>query len=199
MPGMTARRFARRLGLDGNPLRRRTDKVAACLAALLVLAFLIGAPLMSIAAVGWAGRTGATGQSVTRSWRQVPAVPEQAVPARSLSRGVLGHFRVQARWTAPGGRARAAAIPVSAGMAAGRPVPPWLDAAGRPAGPPRSQRAVLARQAAGAVVATAALGIVLLCLAWAGRWVLDRRRLANWEAAWAAVGPQWTKRFRSRG
>jgi hypothetical protein len=39
----------------------------------------------------------------------------------------------------------------------------------------------------------------LLCLAWAGRWVLDRRRLAGWEAAWAAVGPHWTKRFRSRG
>jgi len=58
---------------------------------------------------------------------------------------------------------------------------------------------VPAREAAAAVIATAALGIVLLCLAWAGRWVLDRRRLANWETAWAAVGPQWTRRFRSRG
>ncbi len=50
-----------------------------------------------------------------------------------------------------------------------------------------------------AVAVPAALGIVLLCLAWAGRWVLDRRRLADWEAAWADVGPQWTRRFRSRG
>jgi hypothetical protein len=58
---------------------------------------------------------------------------------------------------------------------------------------------VLARQATTAVVATVALGIVLLCLAWAGRRVFDRRRLANWEAAWATVEPQWTKRFRSRG
>jgi hypothetical protein len=163
------------------------------------MAFLIGAPLISIAAVGWAGRTGAAGQSVTRSWRQVSAVPEQVAPGRSFSRGVLGHFRVQARWTAPDGPGRAAAIPVSADMAAGRTVQPWLDAAGGPAGPPRSHRAVLARQAAVAVVATAALGIVLLCLAWAGRWVLDRRRLANWEAAWAVVGPQWAKRFRPRG
>ena len=24
---------------------------------------------------------------------------------------------------------------------------------------------------------------------------LDRRRLAGWDAAWAAVGPQWTKRL----
>jgi len=29
--------------------------------------------------------------------------------------------------------------------------------------------------------------------------VLDRRRLADWEAAWAAVDPQWTRRFLSRG
>ena len=28
---------------------------------------------------------------------------------------------------------------------------------------------------------------------------LTGRRLAAWEAAWADVGPQWTKRFRSRG
>ena len=136
---------------------------------------------------------------MTQSWGQVPAVPEQAAQGRSFSRGILADFRVQARWTAPDGPRRAAAIPVSAGMAAGHTVPPWLDAAGGPVGPPRTHRAVLAGQAAAAVVATAALGIVLLCLAWAGRWVLDRRRLANWEAAWAAVGPQWTKRFRSRG
>jgi hypothetical protein len=58
---------------------------------------------------------------------------------------------------------------------------------------------VLADEATAAVIATAAVGIALLCLAWAGRWLLDRRRLANWEAAWAAVGPQWTRRFRSRG
>jgi hypothetical protein len=195
---MTATRFARRLGLDGNPLRRRTDKVAACLAALLVMAFLIGAPIISIAAVRWAGRAWVGGQSVTRSWSQVPTVPEQAAPGRSYNRGILGDFRVQAQRTAPDGLGRAAAIPVSAGMAAGHKVPPWLDAAGRPVGRPRTHRAVLAGQAAAAVVATAALGIVLLCLTWAGRWVLDRRRLANWEAAWAAVGPQWTKRFRSQ-
>jgi hypothetical protein len=33
----------------------------------------------------------------------------------------------------------------------------------------------------------------------AGHWVLDRRRLADWKAEWATVGPQRTRRFRSRG
>jgi len=42
-------RLARRLGLDSNPLRRRTDRIAGCLGAGLLAAFLIGAPLLSIA------------------------------------------------------------------------------------------------------------------------------------------------------
>jgi hypothetical protein len=196
---MKATRLVRRLGLDGNPLRRRTDRAAVCLAALLLAMFLIGAPVLSIAAIGWAGGTGATGPQAARSWHQVSAVLRQAAPAPSFSRGVLGFTLAQARWTAPDGRARAGLIPVSAGLAAGHTVPLWVDKAGLPTGPPPSHRAVLAREATAGVVATAALGIVLLSLASVGRWVLDRRRLAGWEAAWAAVGPQWTKRFRSRG
>ena len=196
---MTATRLTRRLGLDGNPLRRRTDKIAACFAALLLAMFSIGAPVLSIAAIGWAGRTGATGQQAARSWHQISAVLRQAKPAPSFSREALGFTLVQARWTAPDGRARSGSIPVSAGLAAGHRAPLWVDEAGMPTGPPPSHRAVLAREAAAGVVATAALGIVLLCLASLGRWVLDRRRLADWEAAWAAVGPQWTRRFRSRG
>jgi hypothetical protein len=195
---MTATRLARKLGLDGNPLRRRTDKIAACFAALLLAMFLIGAPVLSVTAIDWAGRTGATGQAV-RSWHQVSAVLRQAAPVPSFSRGALGLALAQARWIAPDGRARTGAIPVSAGLAAGHTVRLWVDAAGLPTGPPPSRRATLAREATAGAVATVALGIMLLCLASAGRWVLDRRRLANWEAAWAAVGPQWTRRFRSRG
>jgi hypothetical protein len=33
---MKTLRLARRLGLDGNPLRRRTDKIAVCLTALFL-------------------------------------------------------------------------------------------------------------------------------------------------------------------
>jgi hypothetical protein len=189
---MTVARLARRLGLDGNPLRRRTDKIAGCLAAMLVVVFLIGAPMLSVTAVGWAGRAGTIG-------RQVSAVLRQAAPAPSFSKEVLGSSRVPARWTAPNGRPRAGPILVGTGMTAGHTVPLWVDAAGAPTGPPPTRATVLARKAAAGVVATVALGIVLWCLAKAGRWVLDRRRFADWEAAWATVGPRWTERFRFRG
>jgi hypothetical protein len=52
---MTTPRLARSLGLDGNPLRRRSDKIAACLAALLMAVFLISAPMLSMAAARWTG------------------------------------------------------------------------------------------------------------------------------------------------
>jgi hypothetical protein len=196
---MKTTRLARRLALDGNPLRRHTDKIAAGLAALLVAVFLIGAPFLSVAAVGWAGHHGAADLRAKRSWRQVPAVLLQAAPAPAAGE-VPGYSRVLARWRAPDGRTRTGQIPVSTEMAAGRTVRLWVDAAGSPAGPPLTRRPESpTREAAAAVGAAAALGIMLLCLAWAGRWMLDRRRLAGWEAEWAVVGPQWAKRFRSRG
>ena len=196
---MTAKRLARQLGLDGNPLRRRTDKIAACLAAVLVMVFVIGAPVLSLAAIGWAGHTGAGRQQAARSSYVVPAVLRQASRQPSFKGGIGGVSVVQARWTAPDGRARAGAIPVSVGLTAGRTVPLWVDVAGWPTGPPPSHSAVLARESAAAVGITVTLAILLLCLAGGGRWVINRRRAADWEAAWAAVGPQWTRRFRSRG
>jgi len=57
---------------------------------------------------------------------------------------------------------------------------------------------VVADEVRAATVAVIALGIVLLGLMGAGRLLLDRRALAGWEQAWAAVGPQWTRRFRYR-
>jgi hypothetical protein len=196
VPGMKRRRLARRLGLDRNPLRRRTDKIGACVAILLLAGFLIGAPLLSVAAAGWATRAGASGQRAERSWRQVSASLVRP-PVISVG-GVSGYSWVPARWTAPDGRARTGEIPVSTALAADHTIRLWVDAAGSPTGPPH-HRSVVADEAAASAVATGALGIVLLGLAWACRRPLDRRRLTDWEAGWAAVGPQWTKSFRSQG
>ena len=45
-------------------------------------------------------------------------------------------------------------------------------------------------------LAPAALALLLLGLAWLVRRVMDRRRLAAWEADWALTGPRWTRRRR---
>jgi hypothetical protein len=197
---MMTTRIARELGLDGNPLRRRTDKIGARLAALQLTVFLIGAPFLSVAAVGWAAHHWSADLRAKRSWRQVSAVLLQGAAAPVSTGRIVGYYQVLDRWTTPDGRARTGRLLVSADMLARRTVPLWVDSAGSPTGFPLNHRClVLAHETTAAAVATMALGIVLLCLAWAGRWVLDRSRLADREAAWAAVGPEWTKRFPSRG
>ena len=195
---MTASRLARRLGLDGNPLRRRTDKIAACLAVLLVAVFLIGAPAVSMAAIGWTSRVAVAGQQAARSWRQVPAVVYKLAPPTAASE-LDGYSWVVARWTAPDGKARAGQLPVSGAVAVGQTIRLWVNQAGTPADPPPSHGLVVLDEAEAAALAVVALGAVLLGLACAGQRVLHRRRLARWEAGWAVVGPQWTRRFRSRG
>ncbi len=193
-------RLARRFGLDNNPLRRRTDKIAACLRAGLLTAFLIGAPLLSVAAAGWAGHVGAAEQRAQRAWHEVSAVLLRSAPSPAVyASGLDGGAWVPARWTSPDGRTRTGEIDVSTGLAAGQTVPIWVTTAGSPTGPPLTHRALVARTVMAAVVAPVLLGIALACLGGLARWVLDRRRLAGWGTAWASVGPQWTKRFWSRG
>jgi hypothetical protein len=196
---MKSPRLARILGLDGNPLRRRTDKIATGAAALLLAVFLIGAPLLSAAAAGWAARSGAAQLRAERSWHRVSAILLHAAPAPVGVGGVLVDPLVAARWIAPEGRTRTGRIPVSTRLAAGSTVRLWVNVTGTPTGPPMDHRQVVAYEATAAAVTSVVVGITLLCLAWAGRRVLDRRRLAAWESAWAAVGPPWTRRFRSRG
>lgn len=196
---MITTRLARRIGLDRNPLRRRTDQAATAVTLVLLAVFLLGAPLLGAAAAGWAARTAAADRQAARSWRQVPAVLlDSTAVSASLDGFGFSSWGI-GRWTAPDGRTRTGEIPVSAGLTAGQVVPLWVDRAGSPTGPPVSRRAAAAREIGAAVVASIALGILLLCLAAAARWLLDRRRLADWEAAWTTVGPQWTRRFRSRG
>jgi hypothetical protein len=192
--------LAGRLGLDGNPLRRRTDRIGTWLAAQCLVVALVGVPLVGIAVFGWAARAGAAEQRAERSWREVSAVLLRSVPAPdSVAGGLFGYSWVPARWTAPDGRVRSGHIPVEVGLAAGRKVAMWVDATGMPVDVPLTHRAVLARALTAAAVAGILLVAVLSLLACAGRAAIGRRRLADWGLAWAIVGPQWTKRFRSRG
>jgi hypothetical protein len=47
-----------------------------------------------------------------------------------------------------------------------------------------------------AVFAPVLLGLLLLILMGMLDHILERRRLASWDQAWSAVGPQWTRRLR---
>jgi hypothetical protein len=78
-----------------------------------------------------------------------------------------------------------------AGFAAGAVVTVWVDAAGRLAGPPAQPPQHDSWALADGMVAVLLLAELLWGVGLAARGVVDRRRLAAWDAEWRAIGPIW--------
>jgi hypothetical protein len=192
-------RIAVRLGLDGNPLRRHTDRISVLSTAALVTVFLAVAPVASVAVAHTVAVNASAEQHVQRTWREVQATLEQdaVIPPGEY----LGGYDswAWARWRTPAGHPMRGLIAARLGAEAGTRVPIWIQPSGQWAGTPlsptsASQRVVLAIMGTPIVLAAALVGV------WAVvRRLLDRRRLAGWEAGWDAVGPVWTKQFHTRG
>jgi hypothetical protein len=167
--------------------------------AVLLAVFLVGGPLLGVAA-GRQTDAGTLAQARAQaSWHQVRAV--------LLARGAQGladfggdwaALSAPARWTA-GGRARTGRVPAGAADRPGQAVRVWVNGAGRPTGAPPGQADLPLR--IGLAVTGTELGLaVLLALAGAaGRQLLDRRRLAAWDQAWRETAPLSTRRYRHPG
>ena len=181
----------RELRPDRNPLRRACDRAEAVLLAVLLTAFLIGVPLAAVVAGEWQYSTALRVERAQAAWHLVSAVLLATAPAP----GYAGYeAAVPATWAVPGGARRTGAIAAPAGTPAGAAVTLWVDASGRPRGTPLRGGQVVGQAIVTAVIAVAAVGLSLLCIAALARWVLARRRLAAWDAEWRVIGPQWTSR-----
>jgi len=187
-------RLTRRWRPDRNPLRRTSDRIEAALLAILIAAFLCGAPLAAIAA-GRAAASSVRAERVEAGWHRVTAVLVRQAPGKipPLFQAPLGPM-MPAQWKAPDGTLRTGEIYAPEGAAAGSTVPVWIDRSGELAAFPPHQGDVVEDVALAASLATIALAAVLAVLGLFTRWVLDRRRLAAWDARWRATGPQWTGR-----
>lgn len=195
-----AGRIARWFGLDGNPLRRRTDKMESAWRIILIAAFCIGAPLMA-GVVG--GSVRATSQhEVAReaSWRQADAVLLQGSPQPYYAYGSMATYWVQGRWRTASGTTEVGKVPAPAGAVSGATIPVWLDSVGQPMSRVPMTADVVAFRVVLAEMATVlGLGIALLLIAVTVRWQLNRRRIAYWTTEWSAFGPRWTSRRQSGG
>jgi hypothetical protein len=184
--------LARRLGLDSNPLRRRSDRIEAWMCAALLVLLLAGAPLLAIMTGSWVRASGLAEMRAERSWRQVAAIALESAPAASP------YLPLSTEWvtgrladSAPGPRQRQ--IPVSPGVTAGTTVHVWVDAAGQIRVRPLLPGQLAARVALAEVSVPIAWAMTVVILAETGRWLLTRRRLAAWDRAWQAIGPRWTQ------
>lgn len=189
-------RRSRMFGWDRNPLRRRIDRVESVMVIGLIAAFLVAAPVLAAVAGHGTWAASLRQQRADAAWRQVSATVQRGAPAqRDGSPGPAGTVWVLARWTAPDGQPRSGLVPVSPAAPAGSRTRVWVNRAGALTGPPLRHTQRHSWMAIAGVLTPYVLAFILLLFltGYAGRRLLDRRRLADWDRAWEAVGPRWTR------
>ncbi len=188
-PPMTDRPL-RRLArlLRPNALRRPSDRVELAVVALLLAAFLAAAA----AAPFLGARISQSQSAAAQHLHPAVAVLTGGGPYGS---GLAGNGWAVARWRAPDGRQRTGTLttltaPDIWNASPGTRVQVWLTSSGAPTIPPPGPGTVLFTTVSVIMLA----GITLMICYWLCRMILDRRRLAAWESAWARTGPRWTTR-----
>jgi hypothetical protein len=185
--------LARALGWDRNPLRRPVDRIETVLTTMLLLAFLAGAPLLAIAAGSWAARVGAGAARAELAWREVPATVQRVVPESYAGYGAPGGVWAVARWTAPDGGQRSGEVALNQIVKRGESVRVWVNRAGQPVTAPVRPAEVRSWRILAEAATPFLLVLPLLLIGVAGRFLLDRRRMARWERTWRMLGPGWTR------
>lgn len=100
----------------------------------------------------------------------------------------------QARWTSPAGHQMTGVVSAPGGLHKGSTTLIWVDRSGQAADGPVPPSEAANRAAMAAIASIAVLVLLALGAGKLGRYALDRRRLAAWDADWRATGPLWTFR-----
>ncbi|HEV3383068.1 MAG TPA: hypothetical protein VG142_19040 [Trebonia sp.] len=179
---------------DRNPLRRKSDRVEAwVLGGSLAVAIAV-APFAAQLA-GEAGHSSAQRAERTESAssHEVRAVLLQSVGGTVSGYPFGSTFPARARWSPPGGGDRTTQVMVPAGTPKGTTVDVWLDPAGKLTVPPLDPGQVAGQADLASTGAIASIALLYLCEAVVVRQVLNRRRMAAWDAEWAVTGPAWNR------
>lgn len=197
LPGTRLARCTRWLGLERNPLRRRTDRIEAAIRLVMIVLFLVAVPIAVLAAGRLADHLAlrqAHAQQATE--HQVTAV----LLRQAQATGVPDPYTsiqltyVLGRWQPPGQQPRSGQVLAPVGAPAGSTVTVWIDRSGALASPPPDRRDIVGDVTIAAVAAGLLACVLLLGSNALARRALDRRRLAAWDAEWRATGPLWPGR-----
>jgi hypothetical protein len=193
-PTPTWKRLTRRLGRDGNPLRRRSDLIDAWLVPVAIVVFVALCPLVLSFVGNWTRAANTSEEHAQAHWHHVQAVLVQSVPgAEQADHGANNWIGwAPARWTA-GGTKHTGTVPAPSGTRAGTVVTVWFDNAGRAHVPPLTPGGASSRVLEASLAALAVLAVALATMIMLVRRFLDRRRLDGWESAWLSVGPTWSR------
>ncbi|MDR2983366.1 MAG: hypothetical protein LBV34_00860 [Nocardiopsaceae bacterium] len=162
---------------------------------VLVLAFLIGAPLLGPATRHLTTVSGFAQVRREVTWRQVEAVLQRPAPRQFYGYGSLSSYWVPGRWQAPDGATKKGLVPARSGSPAGAKVRVWVDWSGRVMNRhPMTVGMVRTRALLLEIGSVVGLALALLLLAGVIRLMLNRRRMLNWGIEWACFGPRWSTR-----
>lgn len=178
---------------DRNPLRRRIDRLETCLLAVLFIALAAAAPFAARLAshASYQNALRARQEQLT-SRHQVPAV--LTIDAAQASDYTLNSYVLtQATWTSPDGVQRSGRVPAQPGSSAGTVVTVWTDDNGYLDSPPLTLSEVASQADATAVGVVVMAGVMFVGGAAATRQLLNRRRMAAWDADWVATEPVWNR------
>jgi uncharacterized membrane protein YphA (DoxX/SURF4 family) len=155
--------------------------------------FLALCPLVAGLTGMWIRADNTATQHAQRSWHAVPAVVLRSAPGPEFTGHGANLWTVwePARWTVDG-RQHTGSIPVASGSVAGSTQTVWLNSQGRVQVPPLTSARLSAAVQAATLMALGGLAVVIGFLTLLTRWILERRRLASWQAEWVTVGPIWT-------
>lgn len=172
-----AARVTRGLWPDHNPLRRSSDRAEAGMVAILIMAVLVGAPL--IALMVWRLTLDATFTTVDArhvGWRQVPAVLLTNAPES-------GYYdsAVPATWTAPDGSAHTGTVYPKPGSPAGTTTTIWVNASGHQEKWPLTPAQATTQAGLTAACAVPVWALIFLGAGLLGHRLIDTRRMAAWD------------------
>lgn len=190
---MATHRQEERRRLRDNPLCRRSDRVESWMRRTTSYALVVGT-LGAAATVGAIAHDAAedTAQEQRAERQQVSArLLTDAPPSGSESGSDEARYPVPVRWTTDDGTQRTGSAQVPAGSDRGSTTKVWLDKDGGPAAAPMSGIDVWLHTAVAGTVAAGGASVVVCAARGGVGWLLDRRRMAEWEQEWARVGPDW--------
>ncbi|MEV6538806.1 hypothetical protein [Streptomyces sp. NPDC051665] len=180
-----------------NPLRRTSDTVEAWTRLLLGVLLLLAAPLACAVAVQATYHHEQDRAEQQRSSRNpVQATLIGSAPTQDLYtvRGVVGaKGKAVVRWSVRGHEKTGIAA-VTADSLSGTVTTIWVDRDNRITAAPLDPGAVVARSALAGAAAFAGVIIAVLGVRLAVGRIGFRRRLTEWDRAWADVEPQWAHR-----
>ncbi|MEV4748953.1 hypothetical protein ACFQVD_08530 [Streptosporangium amethystogenes subsp. fukuiense] len=172
---------------DGNPLRRRSDRIETV--ALLVSLLLFVAGLWPAAGLGRQAYQDGLRAELTAPYRRAVAA-EVVDSARPVEPGFGGQART-VRWRPANGPPRTGQVVLPAALPAGSRIEIWLNAEGRLTDPPQSRVETVTVAALTAIAVMVGVSTVSLVFLTGLRVLLNRHRDAEWERAWSLADQRW--------